>query len=326
MQRSVRMLLARSVDYAGLFPPAGLPMPDAVAEYAGLRAGSESWLVARFVCPAGRLTELVQHRHEIAGPGPLIIAALATGGADEGEFAAALEDDAEAMREFLGAVPRTVRIDQFEFRLPAAVVHAADPARTAALILATDAVVAKVLRGPVLLAAETPLAGRPRTESVAAAAGVARAVAGLDPGTGRSTCLKVRLGGPDAGAFPSAAEVAAAVAAARDHGIGLKATQGLHHALPGRDEATGAARHGFVNLLLAGVLARSAGLAEERVAALLEEADAAAFGFEEESVSWSGYRAELAAIATGRREGISTFGSCSVAEPITDLRTLGLLT
>lgn len=50
--------LARLIDHAPLFPPASLGMGAAVAENARARAGEHSWMLARFVCPASRLTEL----------------------------------------------------------------------------------------------------------------------------------------------------------------------------------------------------------------------------------------------------------------------------
>jgi hypothetical protein len=57
LNRSVRPLLASLVDYAGLFPPAALPMPQAVENYARYRSSSEAWMLARFVVPASRLDE-----------------------------------------------------------------------------------------------------------------------------------------------------------------------------------------------------------------------------------------------------------------------------
>lgn len=50
--------LARLIDHAPLFPPASLAMGAAVAEDARARASEHSWMLARFVCPASRLTEL----------------------------------------------------------------------------------------------------------------------------------------------------------------------------------------------------------------------------------------------------------------------------
>jgi len=55
---SARALLAGLVDYAGLFPPAALPMDEAVAEYARWRRSPEAFMLGRFVAPAARLVEL----------------------------------------------------------------------------------------------------------------------------------------------------------------------------------------------------------------------------------------------------------------------------
>lgn len=51
-------LLTGLFDYAGLFPPAGLPMADAVANFAQYRAGEHHRLLHAFVIPASRLHEL----------------------------------------------------------------------------------------------------------------------------------------------------------------------------------------------------------------------------------------------------------------------------
>jgi hypothetical protein len=53
-----RALLERLIDHAPLFPPAQLPMAEALAEDRRARASSEAWMVGRFVCPASRLAEL----------------------------------------------------------------------------------------------------------------------------------------------------------------------------------------------------------------------------------------------------------------------------
>jgi len=57
---AIRALLSESIDYAGLFPPAGLGMAQAVVNYASYRAGPHAWALGRFVVPAGRLVELEQ--------------------------------------------------------------------------------------------------------------------------------------------------------------------------------------------------------------------------------------------------------------------------
>jgi hypothetical protein len=53
-----RALLAQLIDHAPLFPPASLPLEEALAEDRRVRAGDYGWLVNRFVVPASKLPQL----------------------------------------------------------------------------------------------------------------------------------------------------------------------------------------------------------------------------------------------------------------------------
>jgi hypothetical protein len=54
----LRPALDRLFDDAGLFPPAKLPMADALAAHARGVAGPYRWVMGPFLCPASRLEEL----------------------------------------------------------------------------------------------------------------------------------------------------------------------------------------------------------------------------------------------------------------------------
>lgn len=53
-----RALLTGLIDHAPLFPPASLPVDEALEEDRRFRAGPDGWLVRRFVVPASRFHEL----------------------------------------------------------------------------------------------------------------------------------------------------------------------------------------------------------------------------------------------------------------------------
>ena len=55
---SARALMAGAVDYAGLFPPAQLPLADALVEYRRALAGADAWMLGRFIVPAVQLPAL----------------------------------------------------------------------------------------------------------------------------------------------------------------------------------------------------------------------------------------------------------------------------
>jgi hypothetical protein len=110
---------------------------------------------------------------------------------------------------------------------------------------------------------------------------------------------KLRCGGAR---VPSVEEVAAFFVAARDLELPFKATAGLHH--PVRSER----EHGFLNFLCAADRA-AAGAGEAELREVLAGTDPAALG-------------------TGSAKGRELFvsiGSCSFAEPVEDLRELGIL-
>src|SRR5205823_1969005 len=67
---SLRTLLAGILDYAGLFPPARLPLAQAIRNYTCYRADPDGWMLGRFVCPAAQLEELAKLRNELNPSGP----------------------------------------------------------------------------------------------------------------------------------------------------------------------------------------------------------------------------------------------------------------
>jgi len=58
LKRSLRVLLDSMIDYAGLYPPASLSMPDAVRKYESYRESEQAWMLGRFVVPAVQLGEV----------------------------------------------------------------------------------------------------------------------------------------------------------------------------------------------------------------------------------------------------------------------------
>ena len=116
---------------------------------------------------------------------------------------------------------------------------------------------------------------------------------------------KLRCGGAR---VPSVDAVAAFIRSCRGRGERFKATAGLHHALPTNGE------HGFLNLLAACVF----GDEEQMLGTREIELDASSFRAD-------GRIADAEECARVRRELFHSIGSCSFAEPVGELRELGVL-
>lgn len=56
--RSLRALLSNLIDYAGLYPPASLPLADVTAKYRAYRESDDGWMLNRLVLPEARLAEV----------------------------------------------------------------------------------------------------------------------------------------------------------------------------------------------------------------------------------------------------------------------------
>jgi hypothetical protein len=58
MAQSLRALLANLIDYAGLYPPAALPLPEVIANYERYLLSPEAWMLNRLVLPIEKRSEV----------------------------------------------------------------------------------------------------------------------------------------------------------------------------------------------------------------------------------------------------------------------------
>jgi hypothetical protein len=62
---AARALFGRLIDHAPTFPPASLPVEEAIAEDRRARESAESWILARLAWPASKLAELGDEQREL---------------------------------------------------------------------------------------------------------------------------------------------------------------------------------------------------------------------------------------------------------------------
>lgn len=309
-------LLDRLVDYAGLFPPAALPLGPVVETFARERAAADAWMLARLIIPAARLPELTEHRERLGAgtPWPLSVLGLAPsadGGADTpAAWLAAAEQTvaaaADADRD-LGTLA-----DRFELRVPAAL--ARDPDTLAAALVALDG----HLPLGAAVALEVPFLMQPETVEPAA-----HAVAEVNARVGEGRfALKLRCGGETPETIPPVEALARAMTEARRAGVAFKATAGLHEPLRHADDAVGATMHGFLNVFGGAALAARHGLDADALAELLDDGDAAHWRLDD-ALAWRSLAATGDEVAQARASVALSFGSCSFDEPRDGLAALG---
>ena len=294
---SIHVLLQHSIDYAGLFPPAGLGMQAAVENCLQYRNGPDAWALGRFILPATRLAEFESAVARTAAAGarqPLALSILA------GPNTTA---DLEQITRFAHGS---------KDRVPGATVTAVEVKADSPELMA------EAMRGvPPGIEVFFELPPQRDTAKLVAAAGA------LSAGT------KIRTGGVTADAFPSAAALSRFIHTCVDAGVPFKATAGLHHAVRSEYPLTyeeGSSKgimFGFLNLFFATAAAVS-GVPEQTTRDILEESTQTAFQVDDGAIGWRTEHLDEKALRRARGSLVS-FGSCSFTEPIAELQALGWL-
>lgn len=301
MKESIRVLLSEVVDYAGLFPPAGLAMRPAVENYAAYLRGEQAWILGRFIVPVARLQEFEEATGDLLPKGnpvyPWRLSVLAGENLVADLNTIVAFNQRHAKDEHAGAAV----IDTIEVKVETR----EQIERATWLLPRTLTSYFEVSLGPDL----------PDLISFIADKGVR---------------AKVRTGGVTEQAFPSPAQLASFISACAAQAVAFKATAGLHHPLrasyrlTSAPDSTSVAMHGFLNVFLAAAFARF-GVPEEAVRVLLEENAPEAFSFDDEGVRWREHHLTLPRLEVARRQVAIAFGSCSFEEPVEELRRMGLL-
>jgi hypothetical protein len=288
--RAIDALLEGLVDYAGLFPPARLPMEEATRAYASYRSGGERSVLSAFVVPVARVHEMLAVAEGAKPEDPWPVNLLWTRGVDV---------DAPATEELRG-----------------------EPGRLEVVAIEARAESTSDLRSLAEAAAGIPVFvefswredPRPWVEELQR----------------RGLRAKIRTGGVQAEMIPPVERVATFLEACHEAGLRFKATAGLHHPVRGAQNLTydpdpeRAVMHGFLNLFLGALFLRAGRIDASDLRTLLEDSDPGSFQAEGGRLGWRGRWATPEEIRQFRRDFACSFGSCSFTEPLEDLRHLEL--
>ena len=295
-KESVRILLSEIIDYAGLFPPSQVSMPEAVINYAAYRNSNYSWMLGRFILPVARLDEFLETAEDFVVRDPESKWRLSV---------LASEDITETIRlieEFNARNAPRIVVDTLEAR-----------ANTESKIVNTVNALPEHLRAYF----EIPLDDRLPDLVTTLAIHRQRA--------------KIRTGGVTHDAFPRTREIIRFIRTCLAANVPFKATAGLHHPircfkpLTYEPDAPKGTMNGFLNMFIATGFAR-AGYKPMIIEEVLEDEFEESFDFSENGVAWhDDYLLSNWQLEYVRKKSIVSFGSCSFDEPIADLQEIGLL-
>jgi hypothetical protein len=316
-------LFGNTLDYAGTFPPAKLPLDEALAVAARFRRkGAHPWLLAKVALPLADIKSLTVDRLVAAGSNgePWLFTALAAplepndAEPEDERFLAAIEFDVREINrwnERFFDAPVRAAIVGYETRVPDAAFAGGTDGAFEFLAPALDRLSDRVA-GRIDPWFEIPLSGAFRERVDAAAEALTQWKEDDSDGRVRPG-LKFRTGGEQ---LPAPDALAFALVRTASAGLRFKATQGLHRRL------SHGGQYGFVNVFATLAFASALGSAFDENAAkrcLLDESPDA-FRWQPDGLRWGAFSLSVADIEKARQFHGGCFGSCSLDEPDTELK------
>lgn len=327
MQTAFKALMNGIIDYAGLFPPAKLPMADAIRNYLKYKNGVHEWMLSRFICQPKRFGELEKYRDEFGTAGqPLHISVLGRGGKNSEDFLQGLEEDMNLVKEF--AEGGDIEFGAYEVRFPEEILEESNPVRISEFLNKVSEMIESGIPDGIMPFYEGALRGEWIKSIEALIEGISYHnvfVQSKQFDKYHLAGYKLRCGGADQSLYPTPEEVAHVILTCKRHQIAMKATAGLHHPLRHFNKAEQLKMHGFLNVFGAGILAQYHDLNIHEIAAIIEDENSENFAFTNSDFRWKHLSVTVNQIEGARKERMISFGSCSFDEPREDLRELGYL-
>lgn len=309
------------IDYAGLFPPACLQPEEAIRAFLEMQASGNQWILSRFVTSAKVFLELSEEllapfRSEQPLPLSLVVSqpreevpqVLSRIESSDGRIA--LEMIECRINPGQGIINSFQENYEFLINSPSS--------RNLTAIFFELAPCEKWKDG------EQSKEGEQWEEGMKE---LVRAIAVRNSSAELVCGLKLRCGGIEDALVPSPEKIATTLATVAAHSVPIKFTAGLHHPFrhPPRPEEGNLTQpvHGFFNVYFAALVSFLRNEAAEALIPIVSEMEQTSPVFEQDAVSWMGYRLTFAEIEEARRDSVLSFGSCSFQEPVADAVALG---
>lgn len=330
MERITQTILSGIFDYAGLFPPARLPLKEALREYMKTRHSKYDWLLARFVILHHQLEELEQMAalEQPVLPDPLRLAITAAGTATASDFIKQLTDIKKAINRGHKKLPVILKTDVLEIKLPEDVLPSGSQDNIRQLLKHAIQEMSGNRIWPDSIFFEIPGVEFNPAHSDLLLQILADINSGLeheDYSFFNRVGLKIRCGGLEAFQFPPTEYLARVLSQAARLDVPLKFTAGLHHPIRHYNAAVKTDMHGFLNVFCAAFIAAAHHPGADKINEILNDTDAGNFRFTPDAFFWKNLSVSIREVRELRRDTFTTIGSCSISEPVEDLTNLNLI-
>ncbi len=321
ISNSLESFVKNILDYAGMFPPARLDLAEAFYNYVKYKNGKYNWIVSKFICPARKLTELgnlIETKYK--DEADISISVLGSCGSDEDDFRSNFETDLKLWKGFNIKCGVKVKTNFYETRLPDDLILKQNYKETSRFIDLFTSEIIDNIKQPVYFFTEC-LMGEDWKKDIRSLVNAIE----LHNEKSNNCGFKLRTGGIEPFSFPSPGQIALSIRECLDRKTTLKFTAGLHHPIRHYDSNIRTMMHGFINVFASGILAMRHNISDRNIREILDDENRDNFIFSETGFSWKDWTAGIKDIEFARKNLVTSYGSCSIDEPVDDLKSLNLL-
>lgn len=327
MTESLRQFMAGIIDYAGLFPPAGLPINVSLHNYADYRKDADSWMLSRFILPVALFNEAGELAKELTTAGqPFAFSVLPQKTETIDAFRNEIATSIKACIAFCHSHPELVITDMMEIKLPEEAIICKEVGLLKQLLDETANKLNESALSPSQIFYEGGFGSHWESNNEAIIQAISEHNKSYKPTENyQFAAYKIRCGGVTADVFPAIEQVAFILHCAQQYGVAIKGTAGLHHPVRHYAKEVETKMHGFFNVFGGAILAHANKLPVDVLGKILDEENPEAFHFTDAAFSWNGYSASTEEIENLRQNFVLSYGSCSFDDPREDLAQLKLL-
>ena len=333
MKNSLEKFMNGLIDYAGLFPPAKLPLDEAIDEYIAHFSEEKKWMLGRFIIPISKLNELEKYISKFNEIGTLRLSVLGGQSTSDKEFLEQTEKEISIINKYREKHNGKITIEVIETKLPSESPSKEVMVKIVNLLNTND--LEHYHEFP-----ELPYVGinyatnEDEGEWDEKITPTIEMISKLE-----KTGIKLRCGGIVKEAFPSVEQVAAMIQNCSISKVPLKFTAGLHHPIRHHSSEYDTEMHGFINMFGASAFASTFPKPKNEqekfrmfilLSHMIDCQNESDFEFLDDKMTWkvgddrdSRFEISKETIVQSRENAAISFGSCSFQEPIDDLTQLG---
>ena len=321
------------IDYAGLFPPAELPLNEAIDEYILQLKSDNSKMLSRFIIHTSRLSDLDEFLPLFNDLGPMRLSVLGGGGNSEDEYLENINRNIADINGYREKHGEKVEINVIECKMPSNLPSKETMEKATTLLNNSDLThYHEFTQMPYIdMNYSTEVDESSWDQEILPTVQIISKI--------KNAGIKLRCGGVVKEAFPTVEQIAAMIQTCVIAEVPMKFTAGLHHPIRHFAEEYDEYMHGFINTFGAGIFAttfpKPTNPREKYrmfilLSHMIDDQNAENFIFTNDSLIWkvgddrgTEFEIETEIIKAVREKGMISYGSCSFQEPIDDLSQLG---